>query len=134
MKSEGQKMKLFVLKEILEKETDMDHGITMARILELLSMRGIKAERKSIYDDLRALRDSDILDVTEAQGKNREYSVASRTFELSELKMMTDAIQSSKFLSEAKTRELIKKIETLCSKHEAQSIQRYVVIANRVKP
>ena len=133
MKSEGQKMKLFVLKEILEKETDMDHGITMARILELLSMRGIKAERKSIYDDLRALRDSDILDVTEAQGKNREYSVASRTFELSELKMMTDAIQSSKFLSEAKTRELIKKIETLCSKHEAQSIQRHVVIANRVK-
>ena len=105
----------------------------MARILELLSMRGIKAERKSIYDDLRALRDSDILDVTEAQGKNREYSVASRTFELSELKMMTDAIQSSKFLSEAKTRELIKKIETLCSKHEAQSIQRHVVIANRVK-
>lgn len=133
MKSEGQKMKLFVLKEILEKETDMDHGITMARILELLSMRGIKAERKSIYDDLRALRDSDILDVTEAQGKNREYSVASRTFELSELKMMTDAIQSSKFLSEAKTRELIKKIETLCSKHEAQSIQSHVVIANRVK-
>ena len=133
MKSEGQKMKLFVLKEILEKETDMDHGITMARILELLSMRGIKAERKSIYDDLRALRDSDILDVTEAQGKNREYSVASRTFELSELKMMTDAIQSSKVLSEAKTRELIKKIETLCSKHEAQSIQRHVVIANRVK-
>jgi len=133
MKSEGQKMKLFVLKDILEKETDMDHGITMARILELLSMRGITAERKSIYDDLRALRDSDILDVTEAQGKNREYSVASRTFELSELKMMTDAIQSSKFLSEAKTRELIKKIETLCSKHEAQSIQRHVVIANRVK-
>lgn len=61
-KSEGQKMKLFVLKDILERETDATHGITMARILELLSMRGIKAERKSIYDDLRAFREQDILD------------------------------------------------------------------------
>ncbi|MBE5767726.1 MAG: WYL domain-containing protein [Clostridiales bacterium] len=133
MKSEGQKMKLFALKEILETETDADHGIDMKRILELLSMRGIKAERKSVYDDLRTFRDSDILDVTEPQGKNREYSVASRTFELSELKMMIDAIQASKFLSEAKTRELIRKLETLCSKHEAYSLQRHVVIANRVK-
>ena len=49
-KSEGQKMKLFVLKDILERETDATHGITMARILELLSMRGIKTERKSISE------------------------------------------------------------------------------------
>ncbi len=66
-KSEGQKMKLFILKQILEEETDFEHGITMARLLELLRMKGIKAERKSIYDDLNALRDSDILDVTKAQ-------------------------------------------------------------------
>jgi len=132
-KSEGQKMKLFILKEILEKETDATHGITMARILELLSMRGIKAERKSIYDDLRAFREQDILDVTVPQGQNREYSVASRTFEISELKMMIDAIQSSKFLSEAKTRELIKKLEEMCSKYEAKSLNRDVVISNRVK-
>lgn len=133
MKSEGQKMKLFVLKEILEKETDMDHGITMARILELLSMRGIKAERKSIYDDLRALRESEILEVSEAQGKNREYSVLSREFELSELKMMIDAIQSSKFLSHGKTKELIDKLEGFCSRHEAKYLRREYVLANRVK-
>ena len=132
-KSEGQKMKLFVLKDILERETDATHGITMARILELLSMRGIKAERKSIYDDLRAFREQDILDVTVPQGQNREYAVASRTFEISELKMMIDAIQSSKFLSEAKTRDLIKKLEGMCSKHEAKELNRQVIIANRVK-
>ena len=67
-KSEGQKMKLFVLKDILERETDATHGITMARILELLSMRGIKAERKSIYDDLRAFREQDI-----SSGVNRAW-------------------------------------------------------------
>lgn len=132
-KSEGQKMKLFALKEILEQETDANHGITMARILELLSMRGIKAERKSIYDDLRAFREQEILDVTVPQGQNREYSVGSRTFELSELKMIIDTIQSSKFLSEAKTRDLIKKLEGQCSKYEASTLQRQVVIANRVK-
>ena len=133
MKSDGQKVKLFILKEILEKETDADHGITMWRILKLLEARGIKAERKSIYDDLRALRDNDILDVTTPQGKDREYSVASRTFEISELKMMIDALQSSKFLSENRTRDLIRKVETLCSRHEANALQRHVVIANRVK-
>jgi len=132
-KSEGQKMKLFILKDILERETDATHGITMARILELLAMRGIKAERKSIYDDLRALREQDILDVTVPQGQNREYAVASRAFEVSELKMMIDAIQSSKFLSEAKTRDLIKKLEGMCSRHDARELNREVIIANRVK-
>lgn len=107
-RSEGQKLKLFALKEILEKETDDSHGITMARILELLSMRGIKAERKSIYDDLRTLREADILDLVGPQGQNRTYSVGERVFQLSELKMMIDALQSSKFLSEKTTRDLIK--------------------------
>ena len=132
-RSEGQKLKLFALKEILENETDDSHGITMARILELLSMRGIKAERKSIYDDLRTLRESDILDLVGPQGQNRTYSVGERVFQLSELKMMIDALQSSKFLSEKTTRDLIKKLESFCSKYEAKELHRQVVLANRVK-
>ncbi len=71
--------------------------------------------------------------MTTPQGANREYSVTKRLFELSELKMIIDAIQSSKFLSEAKTRELIKKLENLCSKHEAQTLHRQVILTNRVK-
>ena len=134
MKREGQKMRMFALKAILERETDDRHGINMERILQLLQTEyGIVAERKSIYDDMRVLRESDFLDVTPPQGKDREYSVASRTFELPEIKMMIDSIQSSKFLSERKSRELIRKIETLCSKHEANTLQREVVLANRVK-
>jgi len=134
MKREGQKMRLFALKAILERETDDHHGIGMERILELLREEyGIEAERKSIYDDMRVLRESEFLDVTPPQGKDREYSVASRTFELPEIKMMIDSIQSSKFLSERKSRDLIRKIETLCSKYEANMLQREVVLANRVK-
>ena len=134
MKREGQKMRLFALKELLERETDDKHSITMDRILQLLQTKyDMQAERKSIYDDMRAFRESELLDVTPPQGRERGYSVASRTFEVSELKMMIDAIQSSKFLSEAKTRELINKMETLCSKHEAKNLHRDVVISNRVK-
>lgn len=70
MKPAGQKMKLFALKDNLERETDFTHGITMAQILSQLETRGIKAERKSIYDDIRAFQDYDI-DVTQPQGKER---------------------------------------------------------------
>jgi predicted DNA-binding transcriptional regulator YafY len=106
----------------------------MEQIITMLKSRyDITAERKSIYSDMAAFRETGFLDITTPQGKERGYSVASRTFELSELKMMIDSIQASKFLSEAKTRELIKKLETQCSKYEAQSLQRQVVVANRVK-
>ena len=132
-KSEGQKMKLFALKDILEQETDANHGIPMKRILQLLEDRGIKAERKSIYDDLRAFRDSEILDVTEAQGQNREYSVVSRDFDSDEVKLLVDAVQASKFLSDAKTKTLVKKLKKLCSRHEAAALQRQVIVTNRVK-
>lgn len=134
MKREGQKMRLFALKEILERETDDKHSITMDNILRLLDTKyRIKAERKSIYDDTRAFRESGFLDVTPPQGRERGYSVGSRDFEMSELKMMIDAIQSSKFLSEAKTRDLIKKLENMCSKYEAKTLRRDIVLSNRVK-
>lgn len=134
MKREGQKMRLFAVKEILERETDDKHSITMDRILQLLQTKyDMKAERKSIYDDMRAFRESEVMYVTPPQGRERGYSVADRLFHVSELKMMIDAIQSSKFLSEKTTSDLIKKLETLCSKYEAQGLQRNVVISNRVK-
>ena len=134
MKREGQKMRLFALKEILERETDDKHSITMDGILQLLQTKyDMKAERKSIYDDMRAFRESEFMYVTPPQGRERGYSVADRLFHVSELKMMIDAIQSSKFLSEKTTSDLIKKLETLCSKYEAQGLQRNVVILNRVK-
>ena len=127
-------MRLFALKEILERETDDKHSITMDGILQLLQTKyDMKAERKSIYDDMRAFRESEFMYVTPPQGRERGYSVADRLFHVSELKMMIDAIQSSKFLSEKTTSDLIKKLETLCSKYEAQGLQRNVVISNRVK-
>ena len=112
-KSPRQKQKLLYLARYFWEHTDQQHTVTTPQLIAYLNANDIKAERKSIYDDLRAFREQDILDVTVPQGQNREYAVASRTFEISELKMMIDAIQSSKFLSEAKTRDLIKKLEEM---------------------
>ena len=132
-KAEGQKMRLFALKEILEQETDEKNGITMARILELLDMKGYPAERKSIYDDIRAFRNGEVLDIVGPQGQNREYAVIGRDFEPDEVKLLVDAVQASKFLSDAKTKTLVKKLKKLCSRHEAAALQRQVIVTNRVK-
>ena len=126
-------MKLLYLKEILERETDENHGITLERILQLLEMKGVSAERKSIYDDISRLTDIYGLDIQRPSGQNKEYRLLDRTFEVNELKLLIDSIQASKFLSEKRTLDLIAKVKTLCSKAEAEKLQRQVIVANRVK-
>ncbi len=131
-KQQGQKLKPLYLKRILEEYTDDNHGITMQRILELLAMNGVKAERKSIYEDFEALEQFGC-EVIAEKSRTTEYHLAGRQFELVELKLLIDSIQSSKFLPEDKTRSIIKKLQTLCSVYEAHSLQRQVLVTNRVK-
>ena len=130
---EGQKLKLILLQEILARETDAEHGIGLAEIIARLESQGVQAERKSLYDDLNTLRDHGVDILRYKKGGQWLYALASRPFELAELKLLVDAVQSSKALSEKKSRELIKKLEALCSKYEAQSLQRQVYVAGRVK-
>jgi len=92
----------------------------------------IKAERKTIYDDIEALRQFG-LDIVLGKSKSYGYYVASREFELPELKLLADAVQSSKFITERKTISLIKKLEQLMSKHDAGKLRRQVYVQNRVK-
>lgn len=133
-KNENQKIKLIALKEIFEQETDENHGLTMAQLMEKLDRRSIKCERKSVKGDMDTINDfyGDV-EIIGPQGIEKTYAMVSRKFALSELKLMIDAIQASKFLSEAKSRDLIKKLKTLCSRHEAAQLQRQVIVANRVK-
>ena len=133
MSVKNQKLKLLRVKEILERETDSEHGIQMDRILDLLAMRGIFAERKSIYTDIETLQDELGMDISRPSGSDKEYKLLSRPFELSELKLIIDAIQADKFLSERTCDQLIHKIESLCSKHEANELQQNVIVSGRVK-
>ncbi len=131
-KSEKQKMKLLVLADLLRRETDEEHGISMNEILSRLESEGIRAERKSIYDDIRTLEDYG-MDIVSTRGRSGQYRLVHRAFELPELKLLVDAVQSCRFLSAKKSRELIRKLEGLTSRHEAQSLQRQVYAAGRRK-
>ena len=132
-KIQSQKMKLLYLLQILLTMTDDEHGLTLSQLLSQLEQRNITAERKSIYDDFEALRHFGIDIESRKENRTTVYFVANRTFELPELKLLVDAVQSSKFITHKKSNELIKKLETLCSVHQASQLQRQVFVANRVK-
>ena len=132
-KGTNQKLKLYRLAQIMLEQTDDEHYITMAEIMEALRRYDITADRKSLYNDLRDLSSFGIEVEGESVGNRYHYHVVSRPFELPELKLLVDAIQSSKFITEKKTNILIKKLEKLVSKYDAQKLQRQVYVSGRIK-
>lgn len=131
-KSQNQKAKLLYLMKYLLEETDETHGISAAQMIAHLGALGISAERKSLYSDLETLRDFG-LDVIKLGGRPTLYAVASRDFELAELKLLVDLVQSSRFITEKKSLSLIRKLENLAGRHGAQQLQRHVFVRNRIK-
>ncbi|MBE6954358.1 MAG: WYL domain-containing protein [Ruminococcaceae bacterium] len=131
-KSANQKLKLLYLQKYLLEHSDENHPVTVADMIAYLAGHDISAERKSIYDDLEALRQFG-LDIIKTSGRSTGYFVGERDFELPELKLLVDSVQSSKFITHKKTLSLIKKIESLASVHDAQLLQRQVYVRNRVK-
>ena len=132
-KGKNQKLKLYYLAQIMLEKTDEEHELTMPQIKAYLEEYDVTADRKSLYDDLRALEVLGIEVIGEQRGREFFYHVSSKKFEIAELKLLTDAIQSSKFITEKKSRELIKKLMTLVSQHEASQLQRQVVVQGRIK-
>jgi len=131
-KSYNQKLKILYLAKFLREKSDEDNPVTVAQMLEELSRYGIKAERKSIYSDIEALN-SFGLDIVCVKGKSTGYFMSGRDFELAELKLLVDSVQSSKFITLKKSQQLIKKIEGLCSENNAKLLHRQVYVLNRVK-
>ncbi|MCM1286752.1 MAG: WYL domain-containing protein [Clostridium sp.] len=132
-RNENQKLKLIYMIDMLYRETDEEHGVTINEMIDMLAGHNIKAERKSLYNDIDTLIAYGMDIVKKKHDRNMYYSLVSRDFELAELKLLVDAVQSSKFITVKKTNELIKKIENLTSKHEARQLQRQVYVLNRVK-
>lgn len=132
-KGTNQKLKLIYLIKIMLEKTDDTHGLTMPQILSELEAHDVSAERKSIYTDFETLRTLGIDIVQEQQGKVYSYHVASRQFEIAELKLLVDAIQSSKFITEKKSKQLIRKLEGFASTYEAKQLQRQVYVSGRIK-
>ena len=126
------KRKLPILAKLLLERSDEEHPIHIDVLLEELERWGISAERKSIYDDMEQLRKLG-LDVQNRKGKNGGWFIGQREFELAELKLLVDAVQSSRFLTKRKSDALIRKLEGLTCVHQAKQLQRQVYVDRRIK-
>ncbi len=131
-KSPNQKMKLLYLMKIFMEMTDEKHPISIPDIITNLKMYGVSSERKSLYDDIECLRLFG-MDIISRREKPSGYYLGSRDFELAELKLLVDTVQCSKFITTKKSEQLIKKLESLTSRYEAQQLQRQVYVNNRPK-
>ncbi len=131
-KTSSQKVRLLIMRDLLLRETDEDHRMTIPRFLQKLEAQGIQVERKSLYDDIEALRESG-LDVHLVRGRSGGYFVGERLFELPELKLLVDAVQSSRFITAQKSTKLIRKLETLTNVHQARQLRRQVEVNGRIK-
>ena len=131
-KQEGQKSKLLALLRIFETQTDENHLLNVPQLVGLLEQQGILCERKSVYSDIDALNTLGY-DIQLRRGRGGGYFLASRTFDLAELKLLVDAVQASRVVSSATSRRLIRKLEKLCSNYEGSQLQRQVYVDGRPK-
>lgn len=128
----GQKLKLLYLQEILRRETDEQHPLSLKQIQAMLEQKGVFAERKSLYDDMEQLRllGEDIVTVRDTTVR---YYIGERALDMTQLRLLVDAVQSSKFITRKKSEELIRNLESLTSRHQAGQLQRQVLVSGRIK-
>ena len=131
-KSYNQKIKLLFLMDLFMQKTDLEHTISMKEILSELEKNGISGARKSIYNDIETLKEYG-MEIEYRKEHPEGYYLVDRTFELAELKLLVDAVQSSKFITEKKSRSLIQKLGGLASDYEAKQLKRQVYVADRIK-
>ena len=130
---DNQKLKMLYLVKILSEETDDSHALSLQEIAGKLERYGVNADRKTLYKDFAELEKYGLEVLSEQAGRSVVYHLATRQFELPELKLLVDAVQSSRFITEKKSRQLIKKLESLVSIHDAKYLHRQVLISGRIK-
>ena len=132
-KGVNQKLKMLYLVKIFNEQTDEEHGLTMQEIIARLSGYDVNADRKTLYADFEELRRFGVDIVANQVGHSTYYALATREFELPELKLLVDSVQAAKFITDRKSRELIRKLEGLVSANQARQLHRQVIISGRVK-
>ena len=132
-KSDNQKLKIFYILDYLQENSHQDHPVRASELTAMLDSRhNIHCDRKTVYSDILALQDYGV-DIESVPGRNGGFYIASRNFELPELKLLIDAVLSSRFLTEKKSRELIEKLCSQCSVYDARLMRRDVLVSGRVK-
>ena len=132
-KSDNQKLKIFYILDYLEAHSNEKNPVRASDLISMLDRQwGIRCDRKTVYSDIAALQQYGV-DIVSLPGKNGGYYIASRNFELPELKLLIDAVQSSRYLTEKKSRELIEKLCSQCNEQDAKLMRRTVLVSGRVK-
>ncbi len=132
-KGPHQKLKMLYLAKIFYEETDDAHSLTVPQIADKLAAYGVNADRKTLYLDFEELRFFGLDIIQERSGRVYGYHLGNRRFELVELKLLVDSVQSAKFITDKKSKELIRKLESFAGKYEAKQLHRQVLISGRVK-
>lgn len=131
-RTDKQKLKILYIWDYLQKNSHQDNPVKANELISMLDGLDIRCDRKTIYSDIAALQDFGV-DIVHQPGRNGGYFIASRNFELPELKLLIDAVQSSRFLTEKKSRELIEKLCSQCNEQDARLMRRDVYVSGRVK-
>ena len=132
-KSDNQKLKIFYILDHLERNSHEQKPVRAAELIAMLDREhNISCDRKTVYSDVAALIEYGV-DIVSIPGKNGGYYIASRNFELPELKLLIDAVQSSRYLTEKKSRELIEKLLNQCNEQDAKLMKRNILVSGRVK-
>lgn len=131
-KKANQKLRLLEVLKILQRYSDENHTLTVEEIQKKLSLAGMYAERKAIYDDLYALEEGGY-DLLRTKGRGGGVRLLSRTYETAELKLLLDAVASSRFIPEDKSLRLMEKISSEASVYEGVSLKRHFYMGNKQK-
>ena len=132
-KSDNQKLKIFYILDYLQRNSHESQPVRATDLISMLDRQhNISCDRKTVYSDIAALQEYGV-DIVSLPGRNGGYYIASRNFELSELKLLIDAVQSSRYLTEKKSKELIEKLLNQCNEQDAKLMKRNVLVSGRVK-
>lgn len=128
------KLRPLYLEKILYEQTDEDHFLTTAQLMQILEEEyGIKSHRQTIKAEIELLRRFG-LEIEEVKSTQNRYNLFGRRFDTPELKLLIDAVESSKFITAGKSRALVNKLSSLGSSHVAASLKRNVSCEGRIKP
>ena len=132
-KSYDQKMRILYVWDYLQKNSHEDNPVRTSELIDMLwDKHQIKSERKAIYSDIKSLQEFGV-DIISTKGRDGGYFIGERIFQRSELKLLIDAVQSSRYLTESKSRQLIQKLCDQCNEQDARLMRRNIVVSGRVK-
>lgn len=127
-----QKIKLLVLYDILQRETDEEHPLSTNEIIERLSARGIEVSRKILPGDIELLNKYGF-EILSYKKKSHYYYVAYRPFDIAELKVLIDAVQAATFISESKTEGLVNRLASMAGEKQAEKLKQNFICYDTVK-